>query len=118
MTVKKWFLEKNYQRDEMYLMSTVEPTVERETEKACLLNWNTDCGTIKGWFPKSVVVTDEIPDDWKTVVFEVNDKVNHKTFGEGIIEEVKTVENTVMYIVKFGKTTKSIMGNSHLTKIN
>lgn len=54
MIIKEWFLRKNYNSNERYAMSTTDPVIERETEKAYLLKFSTDYGMIKGWFPKSV----------------------------------------------------------------
>lgn len=54
MTVKKWFLEKNFTRNEIYAIQTTdEVRVQKETEKAVLLCWRTDYGTITSWIPKS-----------------------------------------------------------------
>ena len=59
-----WFMMKNFDTNERIAMNGVEPTVEKETEKAMLLKWNTEYGAITSWIPKSVieetpVVTDE-----------------------------------------------------------
>lgn len=55
MTVKTWFLNKNFDALERIAISGTEPTVERETEKAMLLKWNTEYGIIKRWVPKSCI---------------------------------------------------------------
>ena len=34
-------------------------TVEKETEKAVLVKWNTDYGFVTLWTPKSIMVTEE-----------------------------------------------------------
>ena len=65
MTIKSWFLMKNFDANERIAISMTEPTVERETEKAMLLKWNTEFGIIKSWIPKSCieaepVITEEI----------------------------------------------------------
>lgn len=57
MTIKTWFLEKNFTERERSVM-TGEPAVTRETEKAMLLTWGTDFGKIARWVPKSCIVTD------------------------------------------------------------
>lgn len=56
MTVKNWFLTKNFNANERIAISETEPTVERETEKAMLLKWNTEYGIITSWIPKSCIV--------------------------------------------------------------
>lgn len=54
MTVKRWFLEKKFTQNEIYAIQTTdEVKVQRETEKAVLLRWRTDYGTIVSWIPKS-----------------------------------------------------------------
>lgn len=55
MTIKTWFLNKNFDALERIAISGTEPTVERETEKAMLLKWNTEYGIIKRWVPKSCI---------------------------------------------------------------
>lgn len=56
MTVKTWFLNKNFDASERIAISTTEPTIERETEKAMLLKWNSEFGIIKSWVPKSCII--------------------------------------------------------------
>ena len=53
LTIKSWFLNKNFDTNERIAIASVEPTVEKETEKAVFLCWNTDYGKIKKWVPKS-----------------------------------------------------------------
>lgn len=54
--VKSWFLNKNYSQNERYAISTANRTfIEKETEKAVFVKFDTDNGIIKGWLPKSVV---------------------------------------------------------------
>lgn len=38
----------------LYAMRTTEPIILKETDKAYFLEFRTDFGDIKGWFPKSV----------------------------------------------------------------
>jgi hypothetical protein len=60
MEVKTWFLNKEFTSSQRIAISTAEaPTVQRETEKAVLLQWNTEFGVITHWVPKSCIVTDE-----------------------------------------------------------
>lgn len=58
MNIANWFIEKEFTQGERYAISTTEPSVERETEKAALLTWNTDFGKITRWIPKTLI-TDE-----------------------------------------------------------
>lgn len=56
MSIKKWFAEKNFSKNELYAISTAdEPVVKRETEKAVLIAWTTDFGKIEKWIPKSCI---------------------------------------------------------------
>lgn len=60
MMIKSWFYEKNFTAAEQLAISTSDaPAVARETEKALLLKWDTDYGTIQHWVPKSCIITDE-----------------------------------------------------------
>ena len=53
MTVKTWFVNKEFSQQERYAISTVDPIVVKETEKAVFLKWPTKFGVIKKWVPKS-----------------------------------------------------------------
>lgn len=56
-SVARWFLAKKYTSDQIYAINTAHTViVENATEKALLLVFKTDYGTIKGWFPKAVVI--------------------------------------------------------------
>ena len=60
MTVKNWFMNKNFTSGERLAISTADaPEIKRETEKAALLEWKTDFGTITRWVPKSCIMSDE-----------------------------------------------------------
>lgn len=53
--VAKWFLNKNYSQNERYAIDTARyAVIEKETEKAVYVRFETENGSIKGWFPKSV----------------------------------------------------------------
>ena len=57
MTIKSWFLQKNFTQGEAYAINTARSfKIERDTEKAILVKFNTDYGMIKTWLPKSVCV--------------------------------------------------------------
>lgn len=56
MTVKKWFLNKEFTSSERYAIATADGfTVSRETEKAILAKWSTEFGVITHWVPKSCI---------------------------------------------------------------
>lgn len=59
MTIKNWFVEKNFSSHELLAIAWCEPSVDRETDKALLLSWDTDYGKISRWVPKSCILTDE-----------------------------------------------------------
>ena len=57
MAIKSWFLNKEFTQVERYAISTADdPSVVRENEKAFLLKWKTEVGTIQHWVPKSVII--------------------------------------------------------------
>ena len=107
ITVKKWFLDKNFSRNEAYAITTCRTAeIVKETEKAALIRFDTDSGTIQSWIPKAAMQVEELrPAAAEAVEFSVGDKVLHQTFGEGVVLSVD--EGTVT--VKFGKVKKLIM---------
>lgn len=60
MSIKSWFLSKNFNQNEQYIIKTAimggELSIERETEKAILFKANSDWGTLTFWCPKSCLV--------------------------------------------------------------
>ena len=59
MKIKEWFLEKEFTQNERYIISLEEMSIERETEKAYLLKWNSDFGYFTRWVPKSCIYSNE-----------------------------------------------------------
>lgn len=59
MKIKEWFVEKNFTQNERYVIQCGEVSIEKETEKAYFLKWNSDYGFIKRWVPKSCIYTQE-----------------------------------------------------------
>lgn len=59
MKIKEWFLYKEFDQNERLVMQYDEMTIERETEKAYLLKWNSDFGYFTKWVPKSCICTAE-----------------------------------------------------------
>lgn len=60
IVVKAWFANKEFSQGERHAMETSDAAIDRETEKAYLLKWNTKFGVIKKWVPKSCVTITEI----------------------------------------------------------
>ena len=59
--VPAWIVKKNLDDNQMYAVRAdgVNPTIARETEKAILLEWETESGKVSMWCPKSVLKTEE-----------------------------------------------------------
>lgn len=51
--IKSWFINKNFNSDEIFVIGCSESSIEKETEKACLVKFNSKYGTLKKWIPKS-----------------------------------------------------------------
>ena len=107
VTVEKWFLDKNFSRNEAYAIETCRAAaIVRETEKAALIRFETDYGTIQSWIPKAAMqIEAERPAPAEAEVFSAGDKVLHQAFGEGVVLSV----NDCAVTVKFGKSKKQIM---------
>ena len=56
-----WIVKKNLDQDKLYAVRAegVNPTVARETERAVLLEWDTEFGKVSMWCPKSVLKSEE-----------------------------------------------------------
>ncbi len=63
MKIKSWFLNKEFTSVERIAVEFLEPTKEKETEKAVFLCWDTEYGKIKKWIPKSCIEITEHPRD-------------------------------------------------------
>lgn len=110
MKVADWFLNKNYTMNEKYAMNVTDPTVERETEKAYFLKFNTDYGVISGWFPKSVCTAETVnPVTVELQHFNVGDTVKHSKFGKGTVTDIVELGNDSLITVKFSKKTAHLM---------
>lgn len=63
MTIKNWFLEKNFTQNERFIIEAAdmggELFREKETEKAVLFKAVSDYGTLKFWCPKSCLTENE-----------------------------------------------------------
>ena len=62
MTIKGWFLDKNFKQNERYIsnlaMNGDELETLRETEKAVQLRADSDFGSLTFWCPKSCILKD------------------------------------------------------------
>ncbi|GHV37334.1 hypothetical protein FACS18949_17560 [Clostridia bacterium] len=57
ITIKTWFLVKEFNENERYAISVCDSeTIVRETEKAILVKWVTEFGTITRWIPRSALM--------------------------------------------------------------
>lgn len=75
MTVKAWFLNKEFTTDERIAIASVDATVKRETDKAVLLCWDTDYGKISKWVPKSCIEkTPEISENVQKMLDEMKER--------------------------------------------
>ena len=68
--IKTWFISKNFTSDEQFIADCSEKSIEKETQKACLVKFNSKYGVIRKWVPKSCFCTgfdllDEIIEDEK-----------------------------------------------------
>ena len=107
LAVQKWFLQKQYSSSEVNaIFSSDYPTIEKESEKAYLLKFDTDFGIVKGWFPKSVCFEEQM--ECKSVEqseIQVGDKVETK---DGKILTVKEI-NGQMLVLSNKKTYLTAM---------
>lgn len=54
LRIESWFMINNFSENERLVVeSSDEPIIKKETEKAYLLEFNSDYGTITKWVPKS-----------------------------------------------------------------
>ena len=62
MTIKGWFLDKNFSQNERYIINLAmmgdELETLRETEKAVQLRADSDFGNLTFWCPKSCILKD------------------------------------------------------------
>jgi len=63
LSIKKWFMNKNFNQNEAYAISVSDLTVLKETEKAYYLSATSDYGTLKFWCPKSCTFDSETESD-------------------------------------------------------
>lgn len=78
MKIKSWFLNQNFNENERYVVSVGDEAIERETEKAYLIKWVSDYGTLTRWVPKSCIMSDEeIASECKRIIsgIEYNEKL-------------------------------------------
>jgi hypothetical protein len=87
MTVKAWFIHKNFTQQEAQAINNgCTITIVSETEKAYKLNFQTNFGSIVSWVPKSVC--EGIPKEAKPFV-RINKGDTIKTaFGQGYVMNI------------------------------
>ncbi len=82
--VKNWFINKNFNSQEAYIINLAcnskEFIILKETEKAVFIQFNSDFGSLKSWFPKSTLKTEE------------DVKEEEKSFLKGINRYQKALE--------------------------
>lgn len=97
-----WYIIKNFTQNERYAIETVEPKFEKETEKAKLVSWNTEFGTIKKWIPKSII-NNTYKNNKKIICYAIynNEKVGIIEKGNTIsqIENGKWIVNTSLKFI-------------------
>lgn len=103
MRIKEWFLIKNFNDNERYAMSVSDITIERETEKAYLLKFESDFGTVTKWIPKSCIVTEEEEKEIESKIedgFNKYEKLIAWAKGNGIKVRNRMKKSTVVSIIK------------------
>jgi len=106
--VKDWFLQKNFSQNEAYAIRLCEDChIERETEKAALIRFETEWGLIRSWIPKSVfeVEAEGEQEHEEAVGFQVGDRIVHEQFGSGVVQAV----DGPVITVKLGRKVKRFM---------
>lgn len=112
MMIKEWFLRKNFNQNEAYIINLAmisgEIGVVAETDKAYKLKAHSDFGTISFWVPKSCTISDE---EAKKEMELQMDKFNKgMEYNEKLVEFAK--QNGIKGIRKGMKTS------TLLSKIN
>lgn len=111
IAIPYWFIAKNLTRAQANAIIGETMVVERETEKAVLVKWNTDYGFVTLWTPKSIIVTEE--EAKAEAKAEAEKKMNALKQGEerynkmiafakenGLAVRNKMRKDTVMAIIK------------------
>lgn len=88
MRIKEWFLSKNFNDNERYVISVSDITIEKESEKAVYIKFESNFGIIKRWIPKSCIMTDE----------EVKEELRIKT------ERFNNYQNRYSSLIELGKS--------------
>ena len=93
LQVKQWFINKNFTQDERYVASVSDLGINKETEKAVLINFVSDFGSFAKWIPKSCLMTAE---DFR--IEKEKQDYRYERFVEG--------EKKYNELVKFAKENK------------
>ena len=97
MIIKEWFLYSNFNQSERYAISISDISIKKETEKAYLLYFENDFGTLKRWIPKSCIMSKE------DIKKEQEKKENAKIKYENLVKWAK--ENGLRVRNKMKKVT-------------
>lgn len=99
--IESWFLNKNFTSNERIVIeSSNDQIIERETEKASLIRFESDYGTLKTWVPKSLYTTEEV----KEISEEAKKQV--KNFVNKIIEQENAKYDYYNRVLNFAKENK------------
>ena len=105
MIIKNWFLNNNFSDNERYLISVSTTNIEKETEKAILVNFKSDFGSFTSWIPKSVILTE--PE-------EVQEVKKEEPKNETVDLIMKNKAGQLIHIIeKCGRILKSEDGKSY-----
>lgn len=100
MKVAEWFLQKEFTQNERLAISVAdEQIIERETEKAYLVKWDTKYGTVTHWVPKKCMIKEMVINENSNEFVEVDKMMKNKA-GE-LLHIVK--ENKIIAIADNGR---------------
>ena len=105
MIIKNCFLNNNFTENERYIISVSTTNIEKETEKAILVNFKSDFGSLTSWIPKSVILTE--PE-------EVKEKKKEEPKNEKVDLMMKNKAGELIHIIeKCGRILKSEDGKAY-----
>ena len=103
MRIKEWLLIKNLNDNERYAISVSDITIEKETEKAYLLKFESDFGIVFKWTPKSCIMTEEEEKEIETKIengFNKYEKLIDWAKEKGLKVRNRMKKPTVISIIK------------------
>ena len=84
LTIKEWWIKKNYNQQEAYLINSADLEVLKETEKAVQIKASSDYGTLTFWCPKSCIEELEAEKKYEDAL-PIGSVINHTSFGKGTV---------------------------------